>query len=97
MLGLPRPNCHSHGLTSYKLLPLRPSAAVASAFPNWNAPLPFQLCVVLTVDVHVIEVGPYCGLMVTMEVSATTVAIQFARQLQNSLRPAFFISGLPFE
>ena len=41
MRGLPRPNCHSHGLTSYTLLPLLPSAAAASAVPNWNA-LPFR-------------------------------------------------------
>ena len=36
MRGLPRPNCHSHGLNSYTLLPLLPSAAAASAVPNWN-------------------------------------------------------------
>ena len=32
--GLQRPNCHSHGLTSYTLLPLRPSTAAASAIPK---------------------------------------------------------------
>ena len=37
MRGLPRPNCHSHGLTLCTLLPLWPSAAAASAVPNWNA------------------------------------------------------------
>ena len=37
MRGLPRPNCHSSGLTSYSLLLLRTSAAAATAVPNWNA------------------------------------------------------------
>ena len=31
--GLPRPNCHSQGLTSYTLLPRLPSAAAESAQP----------------------------------------------------------------
>ena len=45
MRGLPRPNCHSDGLTSYTLLPSRPSAAAASAVPNWSAlPLTRRCC-----------------------------------------------------
>ncbi len=31
--GLPSPNCHSHGLTSWTLLPRRPSVAAVSAQP----------------------------------------------------------------
>lgn len=32
--GFPRPNCHSHGLTSYTLLPRLPSTSAESAQPN---------------------------------------------------------------
>jgi hypothetical protein len=31
---LPRPNCHSHGFTSYTLLPSQPSAAAVSQLPT---------------------------------------------------------------
>jgi hypothetical protein len=37
--GLPRPNCHSHGFTSYTLLPRLPSAAAVSQMPTWTRPL----------------------------------------------------------
>ena len=36
MRGLPLPNCLSHWLTSYTLLPQLPSAAATSAVPYWN-------------------------------------------------------------
>ena len=34
--GLPRPNCHSHWLISYTLLPFQPDSSAASASPCGN-------------------------------------------------------------
>ena len=38
----PRPNCHSHGLTSYSFLPLLPSAAAGGIDVGWVEVLPLQ-------------------------------------------------------
>ncbi len=42
--GLPRPNCHSHKFTSYKLLPRRPSATAVSQLPTGKPDVLCWLC-----------------------------------------------------
>ena len=56
-------------------------------------PISRQLCILLTIDVHVIEVGHILG---TDGDHGTTVASRFARRVQTALRRAFVISSLPF-